>query len=82
NDYELKREARLLNERRLKLQKNNFSQGRISTRELIMTQADFHSSRMKEAAAFMEYIKAVSAWNRTAGKYDAYYNDYMKEKEK
>ena len=76
-DYELKKEARGLLEKRLKIQEKSFSQGRISTRELIMSQSEYHGARLKEAAAILEYVKAGSAWNMMTGKYDVYYNEYL-----
>jgi outer membrane protein TolC len=76
-DYELKKEARELLEKRLKIQQKSFSQGRISTRELIMSQSEYHGARMKEAAAILEYVKAGSAWNTMTGKYDVYFDQYM-----
>lgn len=81
NNYEMKKEARQLTEKRLQLQKKNFSQGRISLRELIMTQADFNQSRIKEVTSYVDYIKAVSQWNKISGKYDGYFNEYMMGKE-
>ncbi len=81
NRYEMGKEARQLTEKRLQLQKKNFSQGRISLRELIMTQADFNQARIKEVTSYVDYIKAVSQWNKISGKYDSYFNEYMMGKE-
>lgn len=81
NNFEMKKEARQLTGKRLQLQKKNFSQGRISLRELIMTQADFNQARIKEVSSYVDYIKAVSHWNKISGKYDSYFNEYMIGKE-
>ncbi|MCX8092702.1 MAG: TolC family protein [Candidatus Goldbacteria bacterium] len=81
NNYEMKKEARQLTEKRLNLQKKNFSQGRISLRELIMTQTDFNQARIKEVTSYVDYIKAVSQWNKISGKYDGYFNEYIMGKE-
>ncbi len=81
NRYEMGKEARQLTEKRLQLQKKNFSQGRISLRELIMTQADFNQARIKEVSSYVDYIKAVSQWNKISGKYDVYFNEYIMGKE-
>ncbi len=81
NRYDMAKEARQLTEKRLQLQKKNFSQGRISLRELIMTQADYNQARIKEVTSYVDYIKAVSQWNKISGKYDAYFNEYMMGKE-
>ncbi|HDQ26157.1 MAG TPA: TolC family protein [bacterium] len=79
DNYEMKKEAARLQQKRLKIESSNFSQGRISTRELLMAQMDYHTSRIKETAAFYDYIKAVSAWNKINGKYDSYYNELAKQ---
>ncbi len=79
--YEMSKEARQLTEKRLQLQKKNFSQGRISLRELIMTQADYNQARIKEVTSYVDYIKAVSQWNKISGKYDVYFNEYIMGKE-
>lgn len=81
NRYEMANEARQLTEKRLQFQKRNFSQGRISLRELIMTQADFNQARIKEVTTYVDYIKAVSQWNKINGKYDHYFNEYIMGKE-
>lgn len=81
NNFEMKKEARELTEKRLQLQKKNFSQGRISLQELILTQTDFYEARIKEVSAYVDYIKSVSQWNKISGKYDSYFNEYMIEKE-
>lgn len=81
NRYEMAKEARQLTEKRMQLQKKNFSQGRISLRELIMTQADFNQARIKEVTSYVDYIKEVSQWNKISGKYDSYYNEYMMKKD-
>ncbi len=80
NDYELKKEAAELQGKRLKIEQSNFSSGRISTRELLGTQMEYHTSKIKETAAFYEYVKAVSSWNKMSGKYDGFYNS-LKESE-
>jgi len=77
NRYEMAKEARQLTEKRMQLQKKNFSKGVISLRELIMTQADFNQTRIKEVTSYVDYIKAVSQWNKINGKYDNYFNEYI-----
>ena len=74
SDYDLKKEAAELQQKRLKIEQSNFSSGRISTRELLGTQMEYHTSRIKETAAFYEYVKAVATWNKISGKYDGFYN--------
>ncbi len=77
SDYELKKEAKKLQKKRLDIEEKNFNQGRISTQQLLMAQTDYHTSGIKEITAFYEYVKAVNNWNRITGRYDKYYNEYI-----
>ncbi len=76
-DYELKKEAKNLQKKRLEIEEKNFNQGRISTQQLLMAQTDYHTARIKEISAFYAYAKAVNSWNRVTGRYDKYYNEYI-----
>lgn len=81
NKYDMQKEVRRLTEKRLQLQKKNFSLGRISLREMIMSQTDFNQARINEVTSYVDYIKAVSQWNKINGKYDKYFNEYIMGKE-
>ncbi len=78
-DYELKTKARQMQEKRLKLEERDFNQGKSGTRELLMAQTDYNTAMLKEMNALFEYAKAASAWNRINGKYDVYFDMYMKK---
>ncbi len=79
HNYELKQSARKLLEQYLKIQNQYFSQGRISTRELLMAQGDHHGAQFKENQAFFEYAKAVTAWKKITSQYDQYYSSLAEE---
>ena len=66
-------------EQYLKIQNQHFSQGRISTRELLMAQGDHHGAQFKENQSFFEYAKAVTAWKKITGQYDQYYSNLAEE---
>jgi outer membrane protein TolC len=78
DDYEMKRQAGQLLSRRLLLQR---SAGAV-VRELMMSQDDYFNAKAAEAGAFAAYAKSVMEWNRINGKYDSYYNDYIKSMQK
>lgn len=78
-NYELKKSSRELLEQYLEIQNKHFSQGRISTRELLMAHGDYHGAQFKENQAFFEYHKAVNTWNNLTGQYDQYYTSLVKE---
>lgn len=77
--YHFKQQARELLERTLKIQTRHFAQGRTSTRELLMAQADFHGAQLKEVSAWRTFRQALNTWNKITGAYDAYYQDLAKE---
>ncbi len=78
-NYELKKSSRDLLAQYLKIQNKHFAQGRISTRELLMAQGDYHGAQFKESQAFFEYAKAVTTWYNITGQYDQYYINLAKE---
>ncbi|HDT14849.1 MAG TPA: TolC family protein [Firmicutes bacterium] len=81
DDYEKKKKAAGLQEKRLKIEEKDFSQGSSSTRELLMAQTDASTAKISEITAYMEYIKAVNNWNKITGTYNGYYNEYITSKE-
>gem|GEM_PF-5592131 len=78
-DYELKVQSRQMQEKRLKLEERDFNQGKSGTRELLMAQTDYNTAMLKEINALFEYAKAASAWNRINGRYEAYYEEFVKK---
>ncbi|MBN1595647.1 TolC family protein [candidate division FCPU426 bacterium] len=78
-DYQLKVEARKLYEDTLAIQNRHFSQGRISTRELLMAQGDLHRAQFSEISAYYELIKAINTWKKMTGAYDEYVQAFIKE---
>ncbi len=78
-DYQLKVEARELYEKTLTIQNRHFSQGRITTRELLMAQSDFHRAQFSEISSYFEFIKALNTWRKLTGKYNNYSQAFIKE---
>jgi hypothetical protein len=44
----------------------------------MMSQNDYFNAKAAEAGAYAEYAKSVMEWNRINGKYDGYFNDFIK----
>jgi outer membrane protein len=78
-DYQFKVEARELYEKTLSIQNRHFSQGRISTRELLMAQGDFHRAQFSEISSYFEFIKALNVWRKLNGEYNTYSQAFIKE---
>ena len=74
DDYEMKKQAGRLLSRRLMLQRA----AGAGARELMMSQADYFNAEAAETGSFAEYAKSVIEWNRMNGKYDGYFNDFIK----
>jgi hypothetical protein len=72
-DYAAMKEARLLLERRVKLLQQSGAGG-----ELLRAHFDRFNARKDEAAAFVAYAMSIADWNLVNGKYDAFYNEYVK----
>ncbi len=70
--YGAARDARLMLERRARIMKG------AQARDLLPAHFDRYNARISEAEALAAYAEAIVEWNRLNGKYDFYYNDYMK----
>ncbi|MBN2754092.1 MAG: TolC family protein [Candidatus Goldbacteria bacterium] len=81
NDYEKKKEATQLQNKRLGIEEKDFKQGRSSTRELLMAQTDASTAKLSEIGSFITYIQAVNNWSKISGKYNGYFDEYLKDKE-
>jgi len=77
--YLLKQDSEKLLADYLAIQNKNFSQGRISTAELLMAQNDCHSAKIKTITALVEYAKAVNIWKKFVGEYDTYCSAWINE---
>jgi outer membrane protein TolC len=76
--YFAAKEARLLLEKRVKLLQQAFDSGSASARDALLAHLDRFNARKSEAEAFNAYALAIMDWNRVNGKYDYFYNEYLK----
>lgn len=73
--YDLQQQARQLIEKSLTVHNRHFAQGRITTRELLGAQSEYHGSRMEEINAMIAYLQAINEWKKLAGDYEVMMDD-------
>jgi outer membrane protein TolC len=78
NNYTALKEARLLLERRAVLAQQSAASGAAPARDAVNAQQDRYNARISEAEAFVAWAEAIAGWNALTGKYDGYFNDYIK----
>jgi outer membrane protein TolC len=80
NAYEMRKEAAEAYLKRLDIVKAAFNAGAIKVREMDLSISDAAEALSSEADAYYNYVAVLSDWNRLSGKYESYFDGYMKDK--
>jgi hypothetical protein len=66
--------------KRLDIVKGAFNAGAVKVREMDLSISDAAGGLAGEADAYYNYAAALSDWNRLSGKYESYFDGYLKDK--
>ena len=80
NAYEMRKEAAEAYLKRLDIVKGAFNAGAVKVREMDLSISDAAGGLAGEADAYYNYAAALSDWNRLSGKYESYFDGYLKDK--